>query len=117
MQSSEETAGDRLASNPFFVLGLAASASATEIEREGQKLIGMLELGLPAAATYPTPLGKRARTVDLVRSAMAELRDPQRRLRHELWLPEGELSGSAPDPLAASATPWRGARAAFGWER
>ncbi len=76
---------DPLADNPFFVLGLAPDCSRQEIEREGQKLLGLLELGLSRAATYQTPLGPRERTPELVRGAMAELRDPKRRVVHELW--------------------------------
>src|SRR5689334_9679445 len=76
---------DRIADNPFYVLGLSPSCARAEIEREGQKLIGMLELELSQAATYQTPLGPRPRTVDKVRAAMAELRDPEKRLVHELW--------------------------------
>lgn len=75
----------RLADNPFFVLELPVTAGAREVEREAARLLGMLELGLAAAATYPTPLGPRARTVDAVRAAAAELRDPRRRLAAELW--------------------------------
>jgi len=33
-----------ISDNPFFVLGIAADASRIEIEREAQKLLGMLEL-------------------------------------------------------------------------
>src|SRR5215831_7447598 len=51
-----------LADNPFFVLGVAAEASRIEIEREAQKLLGMLELGFAEVATYATPLGPRPRT-------------------------------------------------------
>ena len=39
-----------LEDNPFFVLGLAADASRIELEREAQKLLGMLELGLRRGA-------------------------------------------------------------------
>jgi len=87
-QGSPEAAAEaleRIRENPFYVLGLRPSASRIEVEREGQKLLGMLELGLGSAATYPTPVGLGARTPDKVRRAMAELRDPERRLLHELW--------------------------------
>lgn len=75
----------RIAENPFYVLGLSPECSRLEVERQGQKLLGMLEVGLSAARTYATPLGEHERTVDKVRAAMAELRDPERRLHHELW--------------------------------
>jgi hypothetical protein len=74
-----------LGDNPFFVLGVAPDASRIEIEREAQKLLGMLELGFADARTYPTPLGPRARTPEAVRAAVAALRDPSRRLVAELW--------------------------------
>jgi hypothetical protein len=83
--SVSSDAAERLAENPFFVLGLAPDAPAREIEREAQKLLGMLELGLADAATYATPLGPRPRTPERVRSAAAVLRDPRRRLVAELW--------------------------------
>ncbi|MBC8068647.1 MAG: hypothetical protein IAG13_09970 [Deltaproteobacteria bacterium] len=79
-------AAERWAENPLLVLELPAEASRAEIERAGQKLLGMLELGLRAAALYPTPLGPRVRTAESVRAAMAELRDPDKRLVHELWI-------------------------------
>jgi len=75
----------RIADNPFYVLGLRPAASRIDVEREGQKLLGMLELGLKAAASYMTPLGPRPRTADMVRAAMAELRTPDKRLVHEFW--------------------------------
>src|SRR5206468_2716613 len=74
--------GDRvkLAENPFFVLGISPDASRIEVEREAQKLLGMLELGFAAAHTYATPLGPRPRTAEAVRAAVAALRDPYQRL-------------------------------------
>lgn len=119
---------DRIRDNPFYVLGLRPSASRAEVEREGQKLLGMLELGLASAATYATPVGPGSRTADKVRQAMAALRDPERRLVHEVWArldpsppPEdgldddlGELPPPEPpgdDPLA----PWPDALSALGW--
>ena len=78
-------AGDHQAQSPFYVLGLRPDQGRVEVEREGQKLLGMLELGLKSAATYATPLGPRPRTPELVRQAMADLRAPERRLLLELW--------------------------------
>jgi hypothetical protein len=77
--------GQRFAANPFYVLGLRPDASRADIEREGQKLLGMLELELRAASEYRSPIGTHRRSPELVREAMAELRDPNRRLVHELW--------------------------------
>lgn len=75
----------RIAENPFFVLGLSPDASRIELEREAQKLLGMLELGFAGAQTYATPLGPRTRTAESVRAAVAVLRDPYQRLVAELW--------------------------------
>jgi hypothetical protein len=71
--------------NPFLVLELAVATPIAEIERQGQKLLAMLAAGLSEADQYWTPLGPCARSAELVRSAMAELRDPERRLLHEFW--------------------------------
>jgi hypothetical protein len=73
------------AANPFLVLGVEPSAAAAEIERQGQRLLSELAAGLDGARRYATPLGARERTPELVRSAIAELRDPARRLAHEWW--------------------------------
>ena len=107
----------RLADNPFFVLGVAADASRIEVEREAQKLLGMLELGFADARTYATPLGPRERTAEMVRAAVAALRDPYRRLVAELW------ARHAPPAPAPSRDPGheptepasRGLRRALGW--
>jgi hypothetical protein len=71
--------------NPFLVLELPAGATREQAERQGAKLLAMLSAGLAGAATYPTPLGPRERTDELVRAALAELRDTDRRLIHEWW--------------------------------
>ncbi len=76
---------DPLVDNPFFVLDLPATATAMDVERQGKKLIAMLELGLAAVATYASPLGPRARTVDDVRRAQHTLLDPARRLAFEVF--------------------------------
>jgi hypothetical protein len=44
-----------------------------------------LAAGLEGARRYATPFGARERTPELVRVAIAELRDPARRLGHEWW--------------------------------
>jgi hypothetical protein len=106
----------RIVDNPFYVLGLATSCSRQEFEREGQKWLAMLDVGLSAARAYATPLGGQPRNADKVRQAMAELRDPERRLVHELWasIPVDvawSVDDSAPDLAAAFPE----ARAAAGW--
>src|SRR5690606_16696509 len=70
---SKKTDFDHLGDNPFYVLGLPADCARVDVEREGQKLLGMLGLGLKSAATYMTPVGPRPRTEDKVRAAMAAL--------------------------------------------
>jgi hypothetical protein len=74
-----------IADNPFYVLGLAPDVSRIEVEREAQKLLGMLELEFADAQTYATPVGPRPRTPEAVRAAVARLRDPYQRLIAELW--------------------------------
>ncbi|HSS49614.1 MAG TPA: hypothetical protein VLX28_11780 [Thermoanaerobaculia bacterium] len=71
--------------NPFLVLELAPGASRDELERQGAKLLALLAAGVGDATAYPTPLGIRDRTAEMVRAALAELRDPARRLLHEWW--------------------------------
>jgi hypothetical protein len=120
---------ERLSENPFYILGLRPDCSRADLEREGQKLLAMLELGMASAQSYPTPLGPAQRTADSVRQAMAELRDPQRRLLHELWAqlpaspPKSEAPAAPADAPAASdpppdsgpPAPWPDARAALGF--
>jgi hypothetical protein len=108
---------DRIAGNPLTVLGLGAGASRIEIEREAQKLLGMLELGFAEAETYATPLGPRPRTAELVRAAVAALRDPAQRLAAELWLCAEAPAPVAPAPSAAvdDPAPWPDALVALDW--
>jgi len=105
----------RVVDNPFFVLGLAPDASRIELEREAQKLLGMLELGFADAATYATPLGPRPRTPELVRAAVAALRDPYQRLVAELWARHAPPHRSEPPPPPAAPKPSVGLRRALGW--
>ena len=105
----------RLVDNPFFVLGVSPDASRIEIEREAQKLLGMLELGFADAKTYATPLGPQPRTPESVRAAVAALRDPYQRLVAELWARHAPPAREAApaDPPAAPGT--SGLRRALGW--
>ncbi|MEP7121498.1 MAG: hypothetical protein ABJE95_11330 [Byssovorax sp.] len=115
---------ERIRDNPFYVLGLRPDATRQAIERQGTKLLGMLELKLKSAGAYPTPVGRAERTVEKVRSAMAELRDPSRRLEHEIWARlDPEALADAPrdvtpvddEPAPRAADPWPEALAALGW--
>ena len=105
-----------IADNPFFILGLAADASRIEIEREAQKLLGMLELDFIDAKSYATPLGPQTRTPELVRAAVAALRDPYRRLVAELWARHAPAMRPGPPapPNAPAAMP--GFRKQMGWK-
>jgi len=76
--------------NPFLVLDLPADASTEAVERKGELLLSMLSLGVAEATNYQTPFGPRERTAEMVREALAELRDPNRRLIHEWWIRKQE---------------------------
>jgi hypothetical protein len=105
----------KLADNPFFVLGLVPEASRIEVEREAQKLLGMLELGFAEAASYATPLGPRLRTAEMVRAAVAALRDPYQRLVAELWARQAPPHRPAPPEPPAELPVHDGLRRALGW--
>lgn len=109
----------RVRENPFHVLGVAPDAGRAEIEQQGQKLLAMLELGFPGMDSYATPLGAARRTADDVRRALAELRDPDKRLVHELWacLAPGDAVPQPPEVAPAGPAPWSDALAALGWRR
>lgn len=94
------------------------------VEREAQKLLGMLALDLADARTYRTPLGIHERDADKVRQAAAELRDPARRLVHELWAelaPDSVVELGDPEAFTrdqrAFTAPWSDAMVALGWRR
>ncbi len=108
--------GTRIIDNPFFVLGLSCDASRIELEREAQKLLGMIELGFPGALTYATPLGPRPRTAEAVRAAVATLRDPYQRLMAELWARHAPPLRETPlEPVESSAPAPVITRAKLGW--
>lgn len=105
---------EAIASNPFFVLGLSPETSRIEIEREAQKLLGMLELGFVDVLTFATPLGPRPRTPESVRAAVAALRDPYQRLVAELWARHAPPAQATASAATATAAP-TGLRRALGW--
>lgn len=106
-----------LIDNPFFVLGVSPDASRIEIEREAQKLLGMLELDFADARTYATPLGPQPRTQEAVRAAVAALRDPYRRLVAELWARNAPAARPSAPPAGAppSDRAFHGLRRKLGW--
>jgi hypothetical protein len=114
-------ARERIAANPFHVLELDATCGRVDVERAGQRWLGALALGIQGANSYSTPLGPRPRTEEAVRLAMAALRDPDQRLRHELWLRLPAAADGPAAPLPASPAgddaPWTGALAAIGWRQ
>ena len=106
----------QVADNPFYVLELSPQCSRAEVERAGQRLLGMLELDLAGARRYPTPLGSRTRDPAKVREAMAELRDPQRRLFHELWVQVPPWSSPSDAAAEGSEQGFGAALSTLGWE-
>jgi curved DNA-binding protein CbpA len=102
----------RLAENPFFVLELPPTASRVEIERAGQRLLAELALNREGSMSYRTPVGKMERTADAIRAAVSELRDPARRLEHELWAAVPVQDGNTGS--AGSLLSWAAASSVFG---
>jgi len=83
--STDDELRRRWCENPFFVLGLPPDTPRPEIERTAQRLLAESALGRSAALRYTTPFGEAERTPDLIRAAVAELRDPRKRVAHELF--------------------------------
>ena len=101
---------EQLADNPFLVLELSASASRSEVERAGQKLLAQLAIGVSSVARYRTPFGPRQRDESKVRSALSILRDPEQRAFYELWLSDAQAEQSVLPgwPSALRSIGWRG---------
>jgi curved DNA-binding protein CbpA len=112
-------------SNPFFVLDVSPQASRTEVERAGQKLLGLLALGATGADRYDTPFGPATRDADAVRRALALLRDPNERVIQELWaqvttgvapsVATGAATGVESEMDTSAAKAWEEAARAIGW--
>jgi hypothetical protein len=75
--------------NPFLILELPAAASPDVVERKGELLLSLLAAAVAGSGSYQSPFGPRERTPEMVREALAELRDPDRRLVHEWWMLNG----------------------------
>ena len=99
--------------NPFFVLEVSPQASRAEVERAGQRLLALFEVGSASAASYETPFGPATRDADMVRQAVAALRDPLERVIHELLADVAPGAGEtrANNPRGA----WTRAERAIGW--
>jgi hypothetical protein len=67
--------------NPYFVLEVSTEATPGEIEREGRKILGLIEVGAMRGSEYTCPLGTFPRDATMVREAIAALHDPNRRAR------------------------------------
>jgi len=101
---------DAHGANPLWVLELTPDATRLEVERQGQKVLAMLGVGLESASSYPTPFGDRPRTPDAVRQALAALRDPARRAEAEAW-----FDLPTPGAPAPQAPRWTDLRERLGW--
>lgn len=96
----------RVTANPFHVLCLRPDASHDEVEHRAESLVCELDRGMSGADTYATPLGRRPRTRALVQWACKQLRDPDRRLQHEIWYLDacGKLDDR---PTSSAEGAWR----------
>ena len=103
--------------NPFFVLELKADASRADVERAGQRLLGLLAIGAQGADEYQTPFGAGRRDADTVRQALGRLRDPLQRARFELWANVAPLAFAAPEASESLTGPWEAGATALGWGR
>ncbi len=83
--------------NPFAILELLPGATDREIEHQGRKILGMLELGIEKGASYTTPRGIQERDAASIRQAMAELHDPVRYHFHEFWCMDTTGTGPVRD--------------------
>ncbi len=81
-RGAHEVGLDRVVRNPFYVLGLTPSALDSDISVRHGSLDAKLRGGRPLP--YQTPLGPRTLDSELLDWAIRELRDPDRRLVHEL---------------------------------
>ena len=81
--------------NPFFLLELKPDAARAEIERAGQRLLALWEIGNASAKRCLTPFGPVDRTDDDIRQAVARLREPRERVALELWASIASIERSA----------------------
>ena len=101
--------------NPFFVLELKTDATRADVERAGQRLLAKFGIDSAGIADYDTPLGKGVRDADMVRQALAALRDPAQRVACELWAGLAPIHAGRPHTQGAGETGWEDAQHALGW--
>ncbi len=101
--------------NPFFVLELGVNAARLDVERAAQRLLGLLAVGAQGADQYQTPFGPARRDADIVRQALARLRDPLQRVRYELWANVAPIA--APEASESLTAAWEVGARALGWGR
>ncbi|MEL6759516.1 MAG: hypothetical protein AAFP04_03860 [Myxococcota bacterium] len=70
--------------NPFDVLELKPGASTQMVERRGRELLGKIELGFKGAERFRVGVIEHLRDEAIVRWALDQLRQPDRRLIAEL---------------------------------
>jgi hypothetical protein len=80
---------------PFWVLDLTPSANTSDVEKAAHDLTAKLQLKVPDAETYLTPVGMQTRDAFLIREAKSTLQDPNSRLLAEFWYyPPNKGNGS-----------------------
>jgi hypothetical protein len=102
----------RFVLNPFYILELRPGCTRVDIERQGQKLLSLLEIGADIGP-FATPLGRVGRNADMIHQALDLLRNPEHRAFYELWarIPPDPLSPPPPERGA----PWPDALDSFGF--
>jgi hypothetical protein len=88
--------------NAYYVLELGPTATVSDIERQGQKLVALLSVGARQAGVYSCPFGELPRDETMVREAVARLRDPSLR-QQDAAVVRLLLDGSSDAPVDADA--------------
>ncbi len=70
---------------PFWILELDANADSRAVEKAYANILGAINLQIPAAEKYLSPLGLQTRDEFQLRDAKAILLDPERRGLAEFW--------------------------------
>jgi hypothetical protein len=87
MKDALSRSAPALGENPFRVLELSPSATPGDVEREGGRLLAMIAAGMDEPRSEGSLGAPPGRTAEMVRWAVAELRDPHKRAVHEFfWL-------------------------------